>query len=257
MEDMDMDSFLCWIGGKKLLRKEIIFRFPETKVERYIEVFGGAAWVLFGKEVVSGQIEVYNDIDGQLVNLYRCVKFHCAELQRELSFIPIAREQFCDFKSQLVMPGMTDIQRAARYYYIIKASFGADRRSFACAPYNVSRAIERLSEISERLQRVVVECKDFANLIKVYDRPAALFYCDPPYVGTEDMYDAAFGDAQHRQLREILGGIKGKFILSYNNCPYIRDLYDGFHIDEITRDNNMSNKPCRKAQYKELIIKNY
>ena len=94
-----MDSFLAWIGGKKLLRKEIISRFPDTKIERYIEVFGGAAWVLFGKDAVPGQLEVYNDIDSELVNLYRCIKHHYEEFQREVSLLPLSREQFFDFKA--------------------------------------------------------------------------------------------------------------------------------------------------------------
>ena len=64
-----MDSFMGWIGGKRILRKAILKRFPTDKVERYIEVFGGAAWVLFAKEKQAGQLEVYNDINGDLVNL--------------------------------------------------------------------------------------------------------------------------------------------------------------------------------------------
>ena len=77
-----MESCIGWIGGKRLLRKEILSRFPDTQVKRYIEVFGGAGWVLFAKEKVSGQLEVYNDINGDLVTLFRCIKYHCGELQR-------------------------------------------------------------------------------------------------------------------------------------------------------------------------------
>lgn len=73
-----MNSFIGWIGGKKLLRSEIIKRFPEN-IGRYVEVCGGAAWVLFGKER-HAELEVYNDANGDLVNLFRCIKYHCMEL---------------------------------------------------------------------------------------------------------------------------------------------------------------------------------
>ena len=76
-----MNSFIGWIGGKRLLRKAIIERFSEEGFDRYIEVFGGAGWVLFGKEV-GKELEVFNDADSNLNNLYRCIKYHCEELQK-------------------------------------------------------------------------------------------------------------------------------------------------------------------------------
>ena len=106
-----MNSFIAWIGGKKLLRKEIVKRFPEEGFTRYVEVFGGAGWVLFEKEQ-GKELEVFNDRDSNLINLYRCIKYHCGELQRELEWLTISREQFFDSKSQLDSQGLTDIQRA-------------------------------------------------------------------------------------------------------------------------------------------------
>lgn len=125
--DYYMDSFMGWIGGKRMLRKAILERFPTDKVERYIEVFGGAAWVLFAKEKQAGQLEVYNDINGNLVNLFRCVKYHCGELQREFDWLLSSREQFFDYVAQANMRGLTDIQRAARFFYVVKLSFGSGR----------------------------------------------------------------------------------------------------------------------------------
>lgn len=99
---------------------------------------------------------------------------------------------------------------------------------------------------------VVIEHKDFENLIKVYDRSTALFYCDPPYHGTEKYYDVPFTEADHIRLRDTLAAIKGKFLLSYNDDEFIRELYKGFKIESAERDNNLSS-----GKYKELIIKNY
>ena len=251
-----MNSFIAWIGGKKLLRKEIINRFPdENEIERYIEVFGGAGWVLFGKENYK-HLEVYNDINNNLVNLYRCIKYHCEELQRELDWMLISREQFFDFRDQLEVRGLTDIQRAARYFLIIKISFGADKKSFGINKQNLDNAIYYLSEIKERLKNVVIENRDFEKLIKCYDRPKALFYLDPPYVGTEDYYESTFSKEDHQRLNKVLKNIKGRFILSYNDCEFIRNLYSDFEIEEISRNNNLTSKNG-SSTYKEVIIKNF
>lgn len=115
-----MNSFIGWIGGKHQLRKEILARFPEDTPSRYIEVFGGAGWVLFGKQKTSKQMEVFNDINGDLINLFRCVKYHCGELQREMDWMFHSRELFFDYVAQFSSRGLTDIQRAARFIYVIK-----------------------------------------------------------------------------------------------------------------------------------------
>lgn len=204
-----MESFIGWIGGKKVLRKAIIERFP-NKFDRYIEVFGGAGWVLFGSDR-HAKLEVFNDIDSNLINLYRCIKYHCEEIQRELEWCLHSREMFYNYKQQMNFTGLTDIQRAARYFIIIKNSFGADRYSFATAKSNYAKKIEYMSEIKKRLENVVIENKNFSDLIKVYDRPGALFYLDPPYYGTEKYYNCSFGINEHKTLCDILKNINATF----------------------------------------------
>lgn len=251
-----MNSFIAWIGGKKLLRKSIIELFPgEKEIDRYIEVFGGAGWVLFGKKPDS-HLEVFNDVDGNLINLYRCIKYHPSELQRELDWLIVSREQFFDYKSQMDVRGLTDIQRAARYFYIIKASFGADRKTFGTNKKNLINSIEYMKDIHDRLQNVVIENMDFERLIKVYDRSKALFYLDPPYVGTEKYYDNGFSIDDHKRLSSILHDLNGKFILSYNDNDFIKELYYDCTIIEISRSNNLASKSSPN-KYKEIIIKNY
>lgn len=252
-----MNSFISWIGGKRLLRKEIIKRFPDTKINRYIEVFGGAAWVLFSKDRLA-ETEIYNDINGDLVNLFRCVKFHCGELQRELSGMLNSRELFYDFVAQCYTKGMTDIQRAARFFMLIKTSYGTDCRSYGCVKKDINVMIKYLTDIQKRLSKVVIENEDFEHLLKTYDKPDSLAYLDPPYYGTERYYQAKFSEEDHIRLCNCLKNIKGKFILSYNDCDFIRDLYNGFNIDEVERNNNLKNKSTNKDNnYKELIIRNY
>ena len=243
-----MKSFIPWVGGKSLLAKKIVEQFPDD-IDRYIEVFGGGGSVLFYKEN-HAKLEVYNDFNSCLVNLFRCVKYHRAELQREISGYFNSREIFDEIKEKMKISGFTDIQRAAMFYVQIKISYGSDTRTFGCNRKNLSP--DYLEQVEKRLEKVVIENNDFENLIKVYDRPKALFYCDPPYHKTEDFYDAVFTEADHERLKAILSGIKGHFVLSYNDDEYIRELYRDFEIIPVERQNNLS-----RGIYKELIIKNF
>ncbi|MCM1258209.1 MAG: DNA adenine methylase [Roseburia sp.] len=251
-----MNSFISWIGGKKLLRKKILEVFPEqTTFSRYIEVFGGAGWMLFSSDR-HAKLEVYNDVNGNLVNLFRCTKYHPEALQKELEFVLMSREQFFDAREQMEVQSLTDIQKAARFYILIKESFGSDTRTFGVRPKNMANAIEYIQEVSKRLSMVVIENQDFEHILKTYDKKDALFYLDPPYYETEKYYPDRFMPEDHVRLREALGGIKGKFILSYNDCEYIRDLYNGYNIMQVDRMHNLvqgENKP----RFKELLIKNY
>lgn len=240
------------VGGKRLLRKTICERFPVSdKFDRYIEVFGGAAWVLLYKDK-HAPLEVYNDGDCNLVNLMRCIKYHSGELQREIDGFYNSREMFFDAIEQLNCKGFTDIQRAARYFIKIRLSFGSAGRNFGCNSNPLRKSADYLSTVCERLNSVVIEHKDYDDLIKVYDRSTAFFYLDPPYHGTEDMYDVTFTKEDHLKLKNRLSGIKGLFLLSYNDDPFIRELYKDFKIEPISRNNNMS-----KGDYKELLISNY
>lgn len=249
-----MDSFISWIGGKRLLRKKILAQFPpDGSYDRYIEVFGGAGWVLFSKDR-HAKMEIYNDVDGNLVNLFRVVKFHPEALQKELDWVLTSREQFIDALQDI--KGLTDIQRAARFWAVIKESFGTDLRSFCVKGRDIQRAVDFLREASVRLNKVVIENGDFNRIISTYDRPSTLFYFDPPYYEAERYYHGTFLPEDHKRLKESLQGIKGKFLLSYNDCQEIRELYNGYKITELDRRNSLTIKSCEK-NYHELVIKNY
>ncbi len=226
----------------------MIEQFPE-EYDRYVEVFGGAGWVLFAKEKKG--IEVYNDINSNLVNLYKCVKYHPEALQKELDGILMSRELFQD--AILETRGLTDIQRAARFFVAIKESFGSKMETFGLQPKNMKASVDFLKIASERLNTVVIENRDFDKLIQSYDRSSTLFYLDPPYYKTERYYQGGFKREDHKRLREALRNIRGKFILSYNDCLEIRELYQGYEIIEVDRNNNLATG----KRYKELIIKNY
>lgn len=242
------------------MRSTILSEFPTVQPKRYVEVFGGAGWILFSRDQ-HASLEIFNDIDGNLINLYRCVQYHCQELQRELKMggeqlLPNSRELFLDYLAQMNVRGLTNIQRAARYFYIIRASYGADRNTFGCSKKAMHNAIERLPEIQQRLKDVVIENRSYDAVIKTYNKEESLFYLDPPYYNAEDFYNG-FTHDDHLRLREQLVTVKGWFILSYNDHPAVRELYHDFNIKTAERSNCLANKHGSGRKYSEIIIKNF
>ena len=254
-----MRSFIGWIGGKSHLKNQIISLIPSDS-NRYIEVCGGAGWVLFGKDKIKGQMEVFNDVDGDLINLYKQIKYNCSALQKEVDWLQ-SRELFSQYRYEIEnQVELTDLQRAARYLYLIKCSFGSNRNSFATAPKTIYNIVSELPKYKERLKSVIIENRDFEDLIKTYDRDSALFYVDPPYVASERYYNrnyTKFNKDDHIRLNAVLKGIKGRFILSYNDCDFIRDLYKGYNIKCVSRQNLLPATPDNCVEFKEVIITNF
>lgn len=256
-----MNSFMSWVGGKKALRDAVLARFPPY-YERYIEVFGGAGWVLFHKPP-GVDFEVWNDFNGNLANLYRCVRDSPDKLKCRLRYVLNSREDF-DWLSGLHKQGLfqrfRDIDRAAKFYQLIRYSYASGLDSYAGQPHSIWSDFPMIDLAARRLQKVVIENKDFEKLIRQYDRPVSFFYCDPPYFATESYYkDVGFTEKDHIRLRDALLEITGKFLVSYNDCPEIRKLWDkpGIYIEEISRLNNMAQRYESGSRYAELLISNY
>ena len=257
-----MNSFLSWVGGKKALREQIVSMFP-VYYERYIEVFGGGGWVLFHKNP-GNDFEVYNDFNGLLVNLYRCVRERPYELMAELKYVLNARVDFDRARAILAGHGRrTELRRAALFYQVIRYSYASALTSYASQPHDMWANFPLIEQAHRRLARVVVEHQDFERLIHHYDRPVSLFYCDPPYHDTEDYYqnigEKGFTEADHIRLRNALLHIEGKFLLSYNDDAFVRDLYDrpGIRVVETTRLNTIKQRYDPNSQFPELIISNF
>lgn len=237
-----INSFMAWIGGKKALRDEILARFPRN-YKRYIEVFGGAGWVLFHKPP-GNDFEVFNDFNGNLVNLYRCVREQPEALRDELRYMLNSRLDFEYMKGMLHSQAMLpDVRRAAYYYALIRYSYAAGTSTFGSQPHAMWNNFPLVESAAGRLQKVVIENKDCVKLIRQYDRPESFFYCDPPYYNADQYYEAVSTDGfDHTGLANALLGIKGKFLLSYNDCPEIRALYDrpGIVVEGISRLSNIA-----------------
>ena len=253
---------MSWIGGKKALRELIVRLFP-LYYERYIEVFGGGGWVLFHKPP-GNDFEVYNDFNGLLVNLYRCVRDKPEELMEALRYVLNAREDFDRIRSALARDSpASDVQRAAWFYQLIRYSYASGLTSFGSQPHDMRRNFSLIEQAHRRLAKVVLENKDFEKLLHQYDRPVSFFYLDPPYHATEGYYqnigEDGFTEADHIRLRDALMRIEGKFLLSYNDDAFVRGLYDrpGIYLMETTRINNIKQRYDNGAQFPELLIANY
>lgn len=156
--------------------------------------------------------------------------------------------------------GMEEVARAAAFYQVIRYSYAAGCGSFAAQPHSMWGNFPLIDKACARLQKVVVENKDFEKLIRQYDRPVSFFYCDPPYVDTEDYYsNITFGRGGHERLRDTLLSVQGKFLLSYNDHPLVWEMYDrpGIYIERVTRLNNMKQRYDGGAQFPELFVSNY
>lgn len=253
---------MSWIGGKKSLRELIVSLFP-LYYERYIEVFGGGGWVLFRKPP-GNDFEVYNDFNGLLTNLYRCVREKPNELIDALYFVLNSREDFDIVKEALVRDSPTsDVIRASYFYQLIRYSYASGLTSYGSQPHDMWSNFPLIEQAHRRLSKVVVENKDFEKLIRQYDRPVSFFYADPPYFETEKYYknvgEDGFKKEDHIRLRDTLMGIEGKFLLSYNDCSFIRELYDApnIQIESYTRINNIKQRYDNGAQFPEILVANY
>jgi len=246
-----------WIGGKSKLADEIVSLIPEHS--SYIEVFGGALSVLYRKQ--KSKIEIVNDINGELVNLHRIIRSNPQSLSDYLQQLLISRELFNDIKQKNLKP-RNNIERAALYYYQLSMSFGSKGDNFAMPKSRHPKDIYKdFRKWSQRLKFVSIENMSFQKLLLEYDRPSAFFYCDPPYFGTESYYKntGGFGKDEHILLRDTLANTQGKFLLSYNDDPFIRELYKEFNI-KVTKKLDYtlgSNVHARRKSVREVFISNY
>lgn len=254
-----MNSFLSWMGGKSLLANKIIPKIPPHTC--YCEVFAGAAWLLFRKE--ESKVEIINDINTDLVTLYRVVKNHLDEFIRYLRWILVSRDEFDRFKKESP-DTLTDIQKAVRFYYLVRTGYGSRivNPTFSIATtgrssFNLLRIEEDLSAAHIRLSRVYIENMHYEKLITRFDKPHTFFYIDPPYHGYEDCYGKGiFGRDDFSRLKDLLKGIKGKFIMSINDTKEIRKMFGEFQIEQVKTTYTAGGANKKKA-VTELLITNF
>lgn len=246
---------VSWPGGKSKLIKYIAPLIPEHQC--YCEPFAGGLAVLLSKK--KSPVEVINDLNSELINFYRCVRFHSEALELELHFILNSREEFNDFRTQ---KGLTDIQRAARWFFRNKNcfggcnldSFGFSRKSSGGAAMGsrFSRT-EAILSLNRRLDSVCIENLDWKRCLELYDTPETFFFFDPPYTYCDaTMYDS-WKTEDVEDFAKTVKSLKGKWIITFNDHPSIREIFKGYKIKAIERPRGINNKG-ESSVYREIII---
>lgn len=264
--------------------------FP-LEYNRYIEPFGGSGAVLFGKKHPDN-FEVYNDYNHNLVNLFKCMRDRPNALCDELDLFNLnSRDYFQECKTVIATGSFDDrfveeekelikkfysenkanemvelmtrrildydLRRASMFYKLLRYSYSSSGKSYASQPMDITYLYDLIKSAGKRLKKTVIENQDFEVLIKHYDRDNAFFYCDPPYYSSEYVYQCGFTWDDHLRLKNTLANSKGKWLVSYNDCEEIRNLYDGYSFFDFTRLYNMKQRINVGEQFPELLIGNY
>jgi DNA adenine methylase len=207
--------------------------------ECYVEEFAGGASMFFMRDPAG--VEVLNDVNTEVINLYRVVKNHLEEFIRQFKFALSSRQLF-EWAKETPTEVLTDIQRAARFLYLQKLSFGGkvSSQTFGISPsspprFNILRLEEDLSQAHLRLARVWIEHLDWDVCLKKYDRDYTLHFMDPPYWETEG-YGVPFSLEEYAKIAEAMRTMKGSTILTINDHPEMRLIFKGFKFDTVKID---------------------
>lgn len=268
---------LPWIGGKHYLAKRIVAAFPpDDAYDTYVEPFCGACHVLFARPYPGPHVEFVNDRDEFLVNFLLVLRDQPDALHAKLAGLPYSRALYYRYHASLYAPefaALDAVEQAARFYYIVRGSFSAMVRR-APKGWNVSMrekrvhgfrsAIDLLAATAERLKSVALDNRDFATIITRYTRTRTLFYCDPPYVGTEDYYrgGTGFGRADHERLAVALAQAHergAKIALSYYDCPELAERYPVSVWHRLYYDvpKHSQRTKAQKSRAREVLLCNY
>jgi DNA adenine methylase len=217
---------------------------------------------IFLRRPSPAPVEVINDLAGDVANLFRVLRRHYQPFVDELSWLIAGRAEF-DRQLGLDPRMLTDIERAVRFLYLQRLCFGGKvaGRTFgvrrdADSRFNVPRLRAELKALRDRLATVTIEQLDYSEVIRRYDGDRALFFLDPPYDQTTG-YGLDFSRDRYIEMAELLGRIRGQFIMSTNDTAFVRDTFAQFDIAEVETTWTISTGATgRGAKVTELIIRN-
>lgn len=252
-----------YIGGKRNLARRLCSLIDATPHRTYVEPFVGMGGIFLRRSTAS-PVEVINDISRDVATLFRVVRRHYEPFIAELELLVSSRDEF-ERQRRVDPDTLTDIERAARFLYLQRLSFGGkvvgrvfgvDRQSGT--RFNHAKLRAEIRALGERLAPVTIERLPYADLIRRYDGPATLFYLDPPYWGCEDDYgDDVFGRDDFARLADQLAGIGGRFILSINATPGAREVFGRFLVEDVETTYTLSAAATGAGKkVTELIVRN-
>jgi len=230
-----------YFAGKTRLVRIIASCIPPHRC--YVEPFGGFCSILLNKP--QSKVEVYNDISSDIVNLMLCVRDHPQEIFNEIALLPYSRELYEKYITMFSeKTSIPDIPRAAKWFYMNQSTFAgihgvpspgnwghSSKRNQA---QHLRNSSSRIFIIAQRLLSVMIENRDFTWVIDHYDSPDTFFFVDPPYLETDVALGIHFSFEQHKDLRDRLSKVKGKWLQTINSHPSIIDLYKAFETHKVT-----------------------
>ncbi len=268
-----MNSPFPWPGGKRNLKKTLLQRVPAHAI--YVEVFCGSAKLLFAKE--PSPCEVLNDLNGDLANFFRVAKHRGAELAELFDHEIVHAERFKQLKTEAVsicsvhigMAANDEMQRALRFAYLVWYSYGAKGQHFAASSakdklannLRMRRPLDdvrgMLDATAARLRKVLIEQRDFAEILVRYDSPRTFFYLDPPYVHFSSVGQyGALGVDRREQLFGLLASRQAAWLMSFDDCEEVRGLSrrHGFHVEAVEATYSLSHTPGSRSKRGEVLI---
>lgn len=255
-----MKSPAAYLGGKSKLAKKLVAAIESFPHRRYAEVFFGMGSVFFARSQAP-HFEIINDINADVINFFRVAQRHPAELRRLLQYKMQSRQDFSDFITAGTA-GLTDVERAARFYQLQRTCFGGkvSSRNFGVDPrrsrFNLLRLRPELEKLHTRLAGVMIENLPWQELLTRYDGPDILFYLDPPYWGGEKDYGKGiFSREDYGRMAAQLAGIRGAFLLSLNDRPEVRQIFCDFLISGVTTRYTVA-AGGNQSLARELVITN-
>jgi DNA adenine methylase len=245
-----------WPGGKSRLLKKILPMIPPH--ELYGEVFGGGLATFFAKE--RSPLEIVNDVNGDLVALYLNVQRHLPEVLRQVESFISSRQLFYEFGKQR---GLTEIERAGRFLLRNRISFGGGGDSFGVtktangggAQFTREKVKALLEAAHERLNGVIIENLPYDRFLKLYDKPEAFFFFDPPYINAPTGAYDGWTEKDAVEFRKNLRRLKANWLVTINDCELTRDLFADCKVESVVSKNGCVNNALKpKATFGELII---
>lgn len=249
-----------WLGGKRNLAKRICAELDAIPCATYAEPFVGMGGI-FLRRSARPTSEVINDRGRDVANLFRILQRHYPQFLDTLRFQLTTRAEF----DRLVATDpetLTDLERAGRFLYLQRTAFGGkvSGRNFGVDPrrpgrFNLTTLEPMLEDLHTRLAGVVIECLDWQDFLRRYDRPDTLFYLDPPYWGCEADYGRSlFNRDDFARMSDQLRQLQGRFVMSINDVPEIRKLFSWARIEDVSTSYSIGNHAGRGAARPELLI---
>lgn len=253
-----------WHGGKYYLSKRIVALFPPHQT--YVEPFGGAASVLLNK--VPAPVEIYNDLDERITRLFRVLRDHGEELRRRLSLTPYSEIEF----NQAQDLPLDEIEQARRDFVRWRLSLGGRGESLSFTLHRVRRGMadvvsgylsmidDELPRIIERLRTVQILQRSAVDVIRTWDSPETLVYCDPPYLhstrqsNSRNVFGCEMSDSDHRELAGVLNHCKGKVILSGYPSDLYTELYSGWRSIEFDVANHAAGGRVKERKHETIWL---